>query len=159
MADALKGTCLVAATIVFHLMRQCGRMIQRQQHQSIVPLLKSYNASLIFTIISIQAALSFAIPIYTGTNHLLSWTLASCVLVLHLVGAYCFHLSLVYLGLQRPRMIALYALIPFGNIPCVVWLSRAVKMKQAESNTGDKELRFMNAAEIRARIDSFVNRI
>ena len=139
--------------------RQCGRMIQRQQHQSIVPLLKSYNACLTFTIITIQAALSFAIPIFTGTNHLLSWTLASGVLVLHMVGAYCFHLSLKSLGLQRPRMIALYALIPFGNIPCVVWLSKMVKAKQAESNTGEREPRLMNAAEIRAFLDSFVNRI
>ena len=105
-----------------------SEMIQ-EQHQSIVPLLKSYNASLIFTIISIQAALSFAIPIYTGTNHLLTWTLASCVFVLHLVGAYCFHLSLKNLGLQRPRMIALYLIVPFANIPCVVWLSKAVNAK------------------------------
>jgi hypothetical protein len=134
-------------------------MIQKQQHQSIVPLLKSYNASLIFTIITIQAALSFAIPIYTGTNHLLSWALVSGVLVLHMVGAYCFHLSLKNLGLQRPRIIALYALIPFGNIPCVVWLSRAVKMKQAESNSSEGEPWLMNAAEIKARIDSCVNRI
>ena len=139
--------------------RQCGRMIQEQQHQSIVPLIKSYNASLISTIITIQAALSFAIPIYTGTNHLLSWTLASGVLLLHLVGVYNFHLSLVYLGIKRPRMIALYALIPFGNIPCVVWLSRAVKMKQAESNSSEGEPWLMNAAEIKARIDSCVNRI
>jgi len=119
-------------------MRQCGRIIQRQQYQSIVPLLKSYNASLIFTIISIQAALSFAIPIYTGTNHLLSWTLASCILVLYLVGVYNFHLSLMYLGVKRPRMIALYALIPFGNIPCVVWLSKAVnaKMKDIGASRG-----------------------
>ena len=107
-------------------------MIQAQQHQSIVPLLKSYNACLIFTIISIQAALSFAIPIYTSTNHLLSWTLACCVFVLHLVGVYCFHLSLVYLGVKRPRMIALYALIPFGNIPCVVALSKVINAKMKD---------------------------
>lgn len=56
-------------------------------------------------------------------------------------------------------MIALYALIPFGNIPCVVRLSKLVKAKQAESNTGDGEPRFMNAAEIKAYIDLFVNRI
>jgi hypothetical protein len=114
-------------------------MIQaQQQHQSIVPLLKSYNASLIFTIISIQAALSFAIPIITGTNHLLSWTLASCIFVLHLVGAYCFHLSLNNLGIKRPRMIALYLLIPFGNIPCVIELSKAVnaKMKDIGASRG-----------------------
>ncbi len=138
--------------------RQCRKMI-KEQHQIIAPLLKSYYACLIFTIISIQAALSFVIPIYTGTNILISWTLASCILVIHLVGAYWFHLSLVHLGLQRPRMIALYALIPFGNIPCVVRLSKAVKAKQAESNCSDGELRLMNAAEIRAKIDSFVNRI
>jgi hypothetical protein len=134
-------------------------MIQEQQHQSIVSLLKSYNACLISTIITIQAALSFAIPIYTGTNHLLSWALVSGVLVLHMVGAYCFHLSLKNLGLQRPRIIALYLIVPFGNIPCVVWLSKLVKAKQAESNTGDEEPKLMNAAEIRAYLDSFVNRI
>ena len=107
-------------------------MIQRQQHQSIVPLLKSYNACLIFTIVSIQAALSFAIPIYTSTSNLLSWTLASGVLVLHLLGAYNFHLSLVYLGVKRPRMFALYLIVPLGNIPCVVELSRAVNAKMKE---------------------------
>lgn len=104
-------------------------MIQAQQHQSIVPLLKSYNACLIFTIITIQAALSFAIPFYTSKSNLLSWTLASGVLVLHLLGAYWFHLSLKNLGIKRPRMIALYLLIPFGNIPCVIELSKAVKAK------------------------------
>jgi hypothetical protein len=135
-------------------------MIQEQQHQSIVPLIKSYNACLIFTIISIQAALSFAIPIYTGTNILISWTLASCILVIHLFGVYWFYLSLVHLGLQRPRMIAFYALIPLGNIPCVVELSKAVNAKmKAESNSSDKEPRLMNAAEIKAYVDSFVNRI
>ena len=139
--------------------RQGERMIQEQQHQSIVPLLKSYNSCLISTIITIQAALSFAIPFFNSTNHLLPWTLASGVLVVHLVGAYCFHLSLVHLGIKSPRMIALYLIVPFGNIPCVVWLSKMVKAKQAESNTGDGELRLMNAAEIKARIDSFVNRI
>ena len=132
---------------------------EQQQHQSIVPLLKTYNACLISTIITIQAALSFAIPIFTATNHHLSWTLASGVLVLHLVGAYCFHLSLVHLGVKRPRMIALYLIVPFGNIPCVVELSKAVKAKQADINTGDGELRFMNAAEIKACMDSFVNRM
>lgn len=117
-------------------------MIQRQ-HQSIVPLLKSYNACLTFTIITIQAALSFAIPIITGTNILLSWTLASCVFVLHLVGAYCFHLSLVHLGLQRPRMIALYLIVPLGNIPCVVELS--AKMKEIGASRG------MSLRSVRAR--------
>jgi hypothetical protein len=76
-------------------------MIQEQQPQSIVPLLKSYNACLIFTIISIQAALSFVIPINTGSN-------------------------------IRIRMIALYALIPVGNIPCVVELSKAVNARIEE---------------------------
>ena len=112
--------------------RQCERMIQRQQHQSIVPLLKSYNACLIFTIVSIQAALSFAIPIYTSTSNLLSWTLASGVLVLHLLGANNFLQSLVYLGVKRPRMFALYLIVPLGNIPCVVELSRAVNAKMKE---------------------------
>ena len=114
------------------------QVIQEQQHQSIVPLLKSYNACLTFTIITIQAALSFAIPIYTSTNPLLSWALIIGVLVLHLLGAYCFHLSLKSLGLQRPRMIALYALIPFGNIVCVVELSKAVnaKMKDIGASRG-----------------------
>ena len=105
-------------------------MIQEQhQHPSIVPLLKTYNACLISTIITIQAALSFAIPFYTSTSNLLCWTLASGVLVMHLLGAYNFLQSLVHLGLQRPRMIALYALIPFGNIPCVIELSKAVNAK------------------------------
>ena len=107
-------------------------MNQVQQYQSIVPLLKSYNACLISTIITIQAVLSFAIPIITSTNHLLSWTLPCCVLVLHLVGAYCFYLSLVYLGVKRPRMIALYLLIPFGNVPCVIELSKAVNAKMKD---------------------------
>lgn len=75
------------------------------------------------------------------------------------MGVYWFYLSLVYLGIQRPRMIALYLLIPFGNVPCVIELSKAVKAKQAESNTGDGKPRLMNAAEIRAYLDSFVNRI
>ena len=114
-----------------------SEMIQ-EQHQSIVPLLKTYNACLTFTIITIQAALSFAIPIYTGTNHLLTWTLASCVFVLHLVGTYCFHLSLKNLGLQRPRMIALYLIVPFANIPCVIDLSKTVnaKMKDIGASRG-----------------------
>jgi hypothetical protein len=120
-------------------------MIQRQ-HQSIVPLLKSYNACLIFTIITIQAALSFAIPIYTGTNHLLTWTLASCVFVLHLVGAYCFHLSLKNLGIKRPRMIALYLIVPFGNIPCVIDLSKAVNAKMKDIGA----TREMSLGDIRA---------
>jgi len=76
-------------------------MIQEQQHQSIVPFLKSYNACLIFTIVSIQATSSFAIPISTGSNILI-------------------------------RMTALYALIPLGNIPCVVELSKAVNAKMKE---------------------------
>ena len=122
-----------------------SEMIQ-EQHQSIVPLLKSYNACLISTIITIQAALSFAIPIYTGTNHLLTWTLASCVFVLHLVGAYCFHLSLKNLGLQRHLMIALYLIVPFGNIPCVIDLSKVVnaKMKYIGASRG------MSLGDIRA---------
>jgi hypothetical protein len=122
-----------------------SEMIQ-EQHQSIVPLLKSYNACLTFTIITIQAALSFAIPFFTSTNHLLSWTLASCVFVLHLVGAYCFHLSLKNLGLQRPRMIALYLTVPFGNIPCVIDLSKVVnaKMKDIGASRG------MSLGDIRA---------
>ena len=76
-------------------------MNQEQQHQSIVPFLKSYNACLIFTIVSIQATSSFAIPISTGSNILI-------------------------------RMIALYALIPVGNIPCVVELSKAVNARIEE---------------------------
>ena len=122
-----------------------SEMIQ-QQNQSIAPLLKSYNACLISTIITIQAALSFAIPIYTGTNHLLTWTLACCVFVLHLVGAYCFHLSLKNLGLQRPRMIAFYLIVPFSNIPCVINLSKVVnaKMKDIGATRG------MSLGDIRA---------
>ena len=122
-----------------------SEMIQ-QQNQSIVPLLKSYNACLISTIITIQAALSFAIPIITSTNHLLTWTLACCVFVLHLVGAYCFHLSLKNLGLQRPRMIAFYLIVPFSNIPCVINLSKVVnaKMKDIGATRG------MSLGDIRA---------
>ena len=102
-------------------------MIQEQgQQQSIIPLLKSYNASLIFTIISIQAALSFAIPFFTSSIVLLSCAMVISVLVLHLLGTYSFHLSLKHLGVHRPRMIALYLLVPFGNIFCMVALSKAV---------------------------------
>ena len=121
-------------------------MIQRQQHQSVVSLLKSYNACLTLTIVSIQAALSFAIPIYTSTSNLLCWTLASGVLVQYLFGAYNFHLSLMYLGVKRPRMIALYLLIPFGNIPCVIELSKAVnaKMKDIGATRG------MSLADVKA---------
>lgn len=121
-------------------------MIQEQQHQSIVPLLKSYNACLTSTIITIQAALSFAIPIVTATNHLLTLTLTACVLLLHLVGAYCFHLSLENLGVKRARMVALYLLIPFGNIPCVIELSKAVnaKMKAIGATRG------MSLADVKA---------
>jgi len=54
------------------------------------------------------------------------------VLVLHLLGAYCFHLSLNNLGAKPPRMIALYALIPLGNIIRVVELSIAVNAKMKE---------------------------
>ena len=121
-------------------------MIQAQQHQSIVPLLKTYNACLISTIITIQAALSFAIPIITATNYLLSWSLALCVFLLHLVGANCFHLSLKYLGIKRPRMIALYLFVPFGNIPCVIDLSNAVNVKMKEIGAS----RGMSIADIRA---------
>ena len=122
-----------------------SEMIQ-EQHQSIVPLLKTYNACLISTIITIQAALSFAIPSFTSTNHLLTWTLASCVFVLHLVGTYCFHLSLKNLGLQRPRMIAFYLIVPFANIPCVINLSKTVnaKMKDIGASRG------MSLGDIRA---------
>lgn len=127
-------------------MRQCERMIQ-EQHLSIVPLLKSNNASLIFTILTIQAALSFAIPIITGTNHLLSWSLALCVFLLHMVGAYCFHVSLKNLGLQWPRMIALYLIVPFANIPCVIDLSKAVNAKMREIGAS----RGMSLGDIRAR--------
>ena len=105
------------------------QVIQEQQHQSIIPLVKTYNGCLISTIVSIQAALSFAIPIYTSTNPLLSWTLVMVVLVLHLVGVYCFYLSLKNLGAKQPRMIALYLIGPFGNIPCVIELSKAVNAK------------------------------
>ena len=126
-------------------------MIQEQQHQSIVPLLKTYNACLTFTIITIQAALSFAIPIYTSTDPLLSWTLIIGVLVLHLLGAYCFQLSLKSLGLQRPRMIALYALIPFGNIVCIVDLSKAVNANMKDIGA-TREMSFRNVRAIEADI-------
>lgn len=121
-------------------------MIQ-EQHLSIIPLLKTYNACLISTILTIQAALSFAIPIITGTNHLLSWSLALCVFLLHLVGAYCFHLSLKNLGIKRHRMTALYLIVPFANIPCVIELSKAVNVKMKEIGA----TRGMSIADIRAR--------
>jgi hypothetical protein len=132
----------------FETMRE---MIQEQLQQSIVPLLKSYNACLICTIVNIQAALSFAIPFYTSTSNFLSLTLISCVLLLHLVGAYCFHLSLVYLGVKRPRMIALYLLIPFGNIPCVVELSKAVNARMKEIGA-TKGMSFRSVSAIEADI-------
>lgn len=122
------------------------QVIQEQQHQSIIPLVKTYNGCLISTIVSIQAALSFAIPIYTSTNPLLSWTLVMVVLVLHLVGVYCFYLSLKNLGAKQPRMIALYALIPFGNIVCVVDLSKAVNAKMKDIGAA----RGMSLANIKA---------
>jgi len=126
-------------------------MIQEQQHQIIAPLLKSYYACLIFTIISIQAALSFVIPIYTGTNILIWLTLASCILVVHLVGTYWFYLSLKNLGLQRPSMIALYALIPLGNIPCVVELFKAVNARIEEIGA-TREMSLANVKAIEADI-------
>jgi hypothetical protein len=134
-------------------------MIKVQQNQSIVPLLKPYNTCLIFTIITIQAALSFVILFFTSTNVLLSWVLVSCVLVFHLLGVSCFHLSLNNLGVKRPRMIGLYLLVPFGNVLSVVWLLRMVQVKQAEDNSRDLEPRLLNAAEIKERLDSFINRI
>jgi hypothetical protein len=53
-------------------------------------------------------------------------------LLLHLLGAYRFHLSLNNLRAKLPRMIALYTLIPFGNIICVVHLSKSVNAKMKE---------------------------
>lgn len=68
------------------------------------------------------------------------------VLVLHLVGVYCFYLSLKNLGAKQPRMIALYALIPFGNIVCVVDLSKAVNAKMKDIGAA----RGMSLANIKA---------
>jgi hypothetical protein len=47
-------------------------MQQVQVAQSIIPLLKSYNSCLTLTIVTLQAAFSFAIPFFTSTSHLLS---------------------------------------------------------------------------------------
>jgi len=62
------------------------------------------------------------------------------VLVLHPIGAYCFDLSLNNLGAKPSRMIGLNALISFGNISCVVRLSKAVNAKMKEIGTTGDEL-------------------
>jgi hypothetical protein len=116
-----------------------------QSAQSIIPLLKRYNSCLILTIVTLQAAFSFAIPFFTSTSNLLSCALILVVLCLHLLGAYSFSRSLELLGVDRKRMIGLYTLIPFGNIFCVVELSKAVNAKMKEIGV----TRGMNDAEIR----------
>jgi hypothetical protein len=115
-------------------------MQQIQSAQSIIPLLKSYNSCLILTIVTLQAAFSFAIPFFTSTSNLLSCALILVVLCLHLLGAYRFSRSLELLGVDRKRMIGLYTLIPFGNIFCVVELSKAVnaRMKEIGATRGMK---------------------
>jgi len=111
-----------------------------QVAQSIIPLLKSYNTCLTLTIVTLQAAFSFAIPFFTSTSHLLSWALILVVLSLHLLGAYNFSRSLELLGVERRRMIGLYTLVPFGNIFCMVELSKAVnaRMKVIGATRGMK---------------------
>ena len=115
-------------------------MQQIQSAQSIIPLLKSYNSCLILTIVTLQAAFSFAIPFFTSTSNLLSCALILIVLCLHLLGAYSFSRSLELLGVNRKRMIGLYTLIPFGNVFCVVELSKAVnaRMKEIGATRGMK---------------------
>ena len=111
-----------------------------QVAQSIIPLLKSYNTCLTLTIVTLQAAFSFAIPFFTSTSHLLSWALILVVLSLHLLGAYTFSRSIELLGVERNRIIVLYTLVPFGNIFCVVELSKAVnaRMKVIGATRGMK---------------------
>jgi len=120
-------------------------MQQIQSTQSIIPLLKSYNSCLILTIVTLQAAFSFAIPFFTSTSNLLSCALILVVLCLHLLGAYSFSRSLEVLGVDRKRMIGLYTLIPFGNIFCMVELSKAVNARMKAIGVTRK----MNDAEIR----------
>jgi hypothetical protein len=120
-------------------------MQQIQSAQSIIPLLKSYNTCLILTIVTLQAAFSFAIPFFTSTSNLLSCALILVVLCLHLLGAYSFSRSLEVLGVDRKRMLGLYTLIPFGNIFCVVELSKAVNARMKAIGVTRK----MNDAEIR----------
>jgi hypothetical protein len=120
-------------------------MQQVQSAQSIIPLLKRYNSCLILTIVTLQAAFSFAIPFFTSTSNLLSCALILIVLCLHLLGAYSFSRSLDVLGVDRKRMIGLYTLIPFGNIFCMVELSKAVNARMKAIGVTRK----MNDAEIR----------
>jgi len=120
-------------------------MQQVQSSQSIIPLLKSYNRCLTLTIVTLQAAFSFAIPFFTSTSNLLSCALILVVLCLHLLGAYSFSRSLEVLGVERKRMLGLYTLIPFGNIFCVVELSKAVNARMKAIGVTRK----MNDAEIR----------
>ncbi len=122
-------------------MGQCIHQMQQvQSAQSIIPLLKRYNSCLILTIVTLQAAFSFAIPLFTSSSNLLSCALILVVLCLHLLGAYSFSRSLEVLGVDRKRMIGLYTLIPFGNILCVVELSKAVnaRMKEIGATRGMK---------------------
>jgi hypothetical protein len=120
-------------------------MQQVQSSQSIIPLLKSYNRCLTLTIVTLQAAFSFAIPFFTSASNLLSCALILIVLCLHLLGAYSFSRSLEVLGVDRKRMIGLYTLIPFGNIFCMVELSKAVNARMKAIGVTRK----MNDAEIR----------
>ncbi len=120
-------------------------MQQIQSAQSIIPLLKSYNSCLILTIVTLQAAFSFAIPFFTSSSNLLQLALILVVLCLHLLGAYSFSRSLELLCVDRKRMIGLYTLIPFGNILCVVELSKAVNARMKAIGVTRK----MNDTEIR----------
>ena len=120
-------------------------MQQVQVAQSIIPLLKSYNSCLTLTIVTLQAAFSFAIPFFTSTSHLLSWALILVVLCLHLFSAYSFSRSIELLGVERRRMAGLYTLLPFGNIVCMVELSKAVNARMKAIGVTRK----MNDADIR----------
>ena len=104
-------------------------MQQVQSAQSIIPLLKSYNSCLILTIVTLQAAFSFAIPFFTSSSNLLQLALILVVLCLHLLGAHCFSRSLELIGVDRKRMIGLYTLVPFGSIFCIIELSKAVNTR------------------------------
>ena len=120
-------------------------MPQPRGAQSIIPLLKSYNTCLTLTIVTLQAAFSFAIPFFTSTSNLISWALILVVLCLHLFGAYSFSRSLEVLGVDRKRMIGLYTLVPFSNIFCMVELSKAVNARMKAIGVTRK----MNCADIR----------
>jgi hypothetical protein len=67
------------------------------------------------------------------------------MLCLHLIGAYTFSRSLEVLGVERRWMVGLYTLVPFGNIVCMVELSKAVNARMKAIGVTRK----MNDADIR----------